>query len=197
MKLNIGKNNKNLNNMEQITQSNTMAWYAIRTQNNKEKWVSERIQFEFETNNLKDFIGEIIIPHEKTVSVRNGKKVFRDKMLYPGYVFVETSALGELKHILKGINGAGGLVRTQSGEIFPMRDSEVKRLLDKKEDPISSDKLLHNYIIGENVIIKDGPFSTFNGTIEDIHGEKVKVGVMIFGRKTPVDLTIGQIERSK
>lgn len=183
--------------MEQTTEK-TKQWYAIRTQNNKEKWVSDRIKVEFATNNLKDCLGEIVIPHEKTVSVRNGKKVFRDKMLYPGYVFVETSALGELKHLLKTITGAGGLVRTQSGEIHPMRDVEVKRLLAKKDDEeITSDKISHNFVVGESVIIKDGPFSSFSGSIEEVNGEKVKVSVMIFSRKTPVDLTISQIERGK
>lgn len=185
--------------MEQITEQ-TKLWYAIRTQNNKEKWVSDRLRVEFETNNLKDCLGEIIIPHERTVSVRNGKKVFRDKMLYPGYVFVETSALGELKYMLKSITGAGGLVRTQSGEIHPMREVEVKRLLDKKVDNdetnATPDKTSHNYIIGESVIITDGPFSSFSGIIDQINGDKVKVGVMIFSRKTPVDLTVNQIERS-
>jgi len=183
--------------MEQTTEKNVMLWYAIRTQNNKEKWVAERLRFEFDSNNLKEFLGEINIPHERLVSIRNGKKVFRDKMLYPGYVFVETSALGELKHILKTITGAGGLVRTQSGEISPMRENEVKRILDRKEEAEAEVKNGNNFIVGESIIITEGPFSSFNGVIEDINGDKVRVSVLIFSRKTPVDLTIGQIDKAK
>lgn len=174
----------------------TKLWYAIRTQNNKEKWVSERIRSEFETNNLKDCLGDIIIPHERVVSVRNGKKTFRDKMLYPGYVFIETSALGELKHMLKSITGAGGLVRTQSGEIFPMRESEVNRLLTKKEEP-EIDINKNTYLVGDTIVITEGPFTSFNGVIDSINGEKIKVSVLVFSRKTPVDLTINQIEKAK
>lgn len=184
--------------MEQIVEK-TMSWYTVRTQNNKEKWVSERIRVEFETNNLKDCLGQIVIPHEKTITIRNGKKVIRDKMMYPGYIFVETSAIGELKHALKTITGAGGLVRTQSGEIYPMRDEEVKRILTTNDDVdlTKTDKISHNYVVGEEVLVTDGPFKSFTGTIESVDGEKIKISVMIFSRKTPVDLTVGQIERTK
>lgn len=185
--------------MGQTVDKNVMAWYTIRTQNNMEKWVSDRIRVEFEISNLSDCLGQIIIPHEKVVTVRNGKKIIRDKMTYPGYVFIETSALGELKHFLKTITGAGGLVRTQSGEITQMRESDVKRILTTQEDVdiTKTDKVSHNYVVGENVLITDGPFQSFSGTIENIDGEKVRITVMIFSRKTPVDLTVNQIERAK
>ena len=182
--------------MEEVKEK-TMLWYTIRTQNNKEKYVLERLRIEYDVNNLGDCLGQVVIPHEKIVSVRNGKKTIRDKITYPGYVFVETSTIGELKHFLKSIDGAGGLVKSQSGVISPMRQSEVDRILVKEIDPVLNDapKSTNDYVVGESVLITDGPFQTFTGIIDHIDGEKVRIIVLIFSRKTPVDLLASQIER--
>ena len=92
-----------------------MKWYAIRTQNNKEKSVLEKFSLEINRNGLNSLVGRTIIPMEKIVITKNGKKSFREKTIYPGYVFIETSALGERTNIVKGIAGAAGFVRTKSG----------------------------------------------------------------------------------
>ena len=111
----------------------TMNWYAIRVQNNKERSVLEKLQNEVKFSNLIEKLGRTIIPTEKTVAIKNGKKVFKEKIVYPGYIFIETCAKGELTNILKTINGAAGFVRTRSGDIIPMKDSEVRSILHEQE----------------------------------------------------------------
>lgn len=174
----------------------TMNWYTIRVQNNKERSVLEKLTNEVKFANLNEKVGRSIIPTEKVVSVKNGKKVFKEKILFPGYIFVETSAKGELNNLLKNINGASGFVRTRSGEIIPMKEYEVKKILDEQVENANIDynKL---FVMDEMVEIIDGPFSTFKGKITklDIEKEKVKLEVSIFGRPMDVDLNITQIKK--
>ena len=171
-----------------------MNWYTVRTQNNKEKSVLEKLQNEVKFSNLEEKLGRCIIPTEKVLSVKNGKKVFRNKTVYPGYIFVETSAKGEIANILKTINGASGFVRTRSGEVIPMKDYEVKKILVEQDENDNID-ISSIFVIGERVEISDGPFQSFKGTIQsiDLQKEKVKVAVTIFGRETIVDLTLMQL----
>jgi len=179
-----------------LTGSESMNWYVIRVQNNKERSVLEKLQNEIRLSNLADKLGRTIIPTEKTVSIKNGKKIFKDKIVYPGYVFIETCAKGELTNILKSINGASGFVRTRSGDIIPMKDSEVRVILHEQEITDTKD-FTNIYILDEEIEIIDGPFSTFKGKISklDTEKERVSVQVSIFGRPTNVDLTFLQIKK--
>lgn len=174
----------------------TMNWYTIRVQNNKERSVLEKLTNEVKFANLNEKLGRSIIPTEKVVSVKNGKKVFKEKILFPGYIFVETSSKGELNNLLKNINGASGFVRTRSGEIIPMKEYEVKKILDEQVENANIDynKL---FVLDEMVEIIDGPFSTFKGKITkiDLDKEKVKLEVAIFGRPMDVDLNLTQIKK--
>jgi transcriptional antiterminator NusG len=179
-----------------IRGTETMNWYAVRVQNNKERSVLEKLQNEVKFSNLTEKFGRTIIPTEKTVDLKNGKKVFKEKIVYPGYIFIETCAKGEIATILKSINGAAGFVRTRSGDISPMKDYEVKKILVEQE---VTDKLdLSNiFTLNEMVEVIDGPFSSFKGKITklDTDRERVKLEVAIFGRATDVDLTMSQIKK--
>lgn len=174
----------------------TMNWYAVRTQNNKERSVLERLKAETKFSKLESKLGRTIIPTEKIFSVKDGKRVIREKIIYPGYIFIETSAKGELINLLKGINGAAGFVRTRSGEIMPMKDYEVKKIIVEQEETDTKD-ISTVFIIGEEVEIMDGPFASFRGKIDTIDQEKqrVKILVLIFGRATAVDLNFSQIKK--
>ena len=173
-----------------------MAWYAIKTQNNKERSVLEKLKQELKFEKLEDKVGRTIIPTEKNLTVKNGKKVFKEKIIYPGYIFLETDSKGEVINLLKGINGAGGFVKTKSGEIVPMKEYEVKNILTEQEATDTKD-FSNIYAMDEEVEIIDGPFNTFKGTISKIDNdkEKVQVQVSIFGRPTKVDLTFMQIKK--
>ena len=176
---------------------NIMKFYAIRTQNNKEKSVLEKLSLEIERSNISNLIGRKIIPTEKVMSSKNGKKFFRERTIYPGYVFIETSALGELNSILKGIQGATGFVRSKSGDIHPIKDEEVRNLLTIEDEKREVIERMVRFSVSDEIRIIDGPFDTFKGKIDEIFEEKqkVKVGVLVFGRVTPIELNYDQIER--
>jgi transcriptional antiterminator NusG len=176
--------------------SQTMTWYAVRTQNNKERSVLEKLSNEIKFSNMESKLGRSIIPTEKVLSVKNGKKIVKEKIVYPGYIFIETDSTGEIINLLKNINGAAGFVRTRSGEIVAMKESEVKNILVEQE--ITNTKDFSNiYIMNEEVEIIDGAFSSFKGFISklDVEKERVQVQVSIFGRPTNVDLTLMQIKK--
>jgi transcriptional antiterminator NusG len=181
------------NNLKETT---SMKWYAVRVQNNQEKGVLERIRSEIKYLNLESKLGRAIIPTEKVLTIKNGKKYLREKTTYPGYIFIETSIQGELSNILKGIKGASGFVRTRSGDVTPMKEYEVKKILDEQEVSNNID-LSKIYTVGEEVEIVDGPFSSFSGKITgiDLGKERLKIGVSIFGRITEVDLTFLQVKK--
>ena len=173
-----------------------MNWYAVRVQNNKEKKVLEEVKRELEYANLSDRMGKAIIPTEKSVTMREGKKYIREKMVYPGYIFIETSAVGEMTNLFKSINGAGGFVKTRTGEVVAMKDREVKKIY--TEQKVADDTDYKNiFLEGETINVIDGPFNTFKGKISKINEAKetATIQISIFGRNTDVELNFGQIEK--
>lgn len=174
-----------------------MKWYAIRTQNNKEKSVLEKLGLEIIRSGITNLVGRTIIPVEKVLSSKNGKKFFRERTIYPGYIFIETSALGEVNNILKGVQGATGFVRTKSGDIHPIKDHEVKNLLKVEDEKREIVEKLVTFHVDDEITITDGPFDTFKGKIQEVLEEKqkVKVGVLVFGRITNIELNYDQIAR--
>lgn len=169
-------------------------WYIVRTMSNREKTVSEKIVTELEKGDLIGKVSKVVVPTENTYYMKNGKKVKREKIMFPGYIFVESSAPAELKEFLKGVNGASGFLTSRSGEIQALTETEVNRMLGIQEEAKKKD-IVNPFIISEEVKIIDGPFSSMKATIEEINGEKVKLSVSIFGRKTPLDLSIYQISK--
>lgn len=182
--------------MSTTTEKSTMKWYVVRAQANREKSVSEKLIKEGERGDLIGKIGRVLVPMEKTFFLKNGKKVMREKVMYPNYIFVETNAIGELKYFIKGLNGASGFLTNRAGDIQPLSQIEVDKMLGNYQS--SKEKEITNtYIIGEEVKVMDGPFSGFKGTVESINEEKqkIKVGVLIFGRKQEIELNILQVEK--
>jgi transcriptional antiterminator NusG len=173
----------------------TMQWYIVRAQSNRERSVSEKIIKDGEKGDLIGKIGRVIVPTEKSFHLKNGKKVQREKVMYPGYIFVETNAVGELKYYLKGVNGASGFLTSRGGVIQSLTQTEVDRMLGVQKEKEEVAELFNHFIIGESVKVLDGPFSGFTGTVESIKEQKVKVEVMIFGRKNLVELSSLQIEK--
>lgn len=181
--------------METIMETTTsMKWYIVRAQSNRERSVSEKLLKEAEKGDLIGKVGRVVVPMEKSFFLKNGKKVSREKVLYPGYIFVETNAIGELKYFVRGCNGATGFLTDRSGEIIPLQKSEVDRMLGQQEQA-QEVEITTTYIVGEEVKILDGPFSSMVGTIESISGQKVTLAVSIFGRKNPLVLDLTQIDK--
>jgi transcriptional antiterminator NusG len=174
-------------------------WYVVRAISGKEKKVKEHIEAEVSFHGFKDQVAQVIIPTEKVYQIRNGKKVSKERSYLPGYVILEAELVGELPHIIKGVNGViGFLGETKGGDPVALRVSEVNRILGKVDELAESNEELNiPFIVGENVKVIDGPFNSFTGVIEEINEEKKKLKVMvkIFGRKTPLELSYMQVEK--
>jgi transcriptional antiterminator NusG len=186
--------------MAESENSKKMLWYVLRAIGGKEKKVKEHIDNEVKMLHLESSISQVIIPVEKIYQIRNGKKVSKDKVMFPGYVFIETILTGEIQHTLLDIPSVIGFLGdgSKNSTVLPLRPSEVNRMLGSvdairdKEEQISTP-----FYVGEAVKVIDGPFNTFSGTIEEINEEKKKLKVMvkIFGRKSPLELSFLQVEK--
>jgi transcription termination/antitermination protein NusG len=174
-------------------------WYVVRAISGQEKKVKQYIEVEINRLKLNDFVSQVLIPTEKIYQIRNGKKVAKERSFYPGYVLIEAVLAGEISHIIKNITGViGFLGETKGGDPVPMRTSEVNRILGKVDELAEAEGTITNpFVVGENVKVINGPFNGFNGVVEEINEEKkkIKVSVKIFGRKTPVELGFGEVER--
>jgi transcriptional antiterminator NusG len=137
-----------------------------------------------------------LIPTEKVYSVRNGKRVTKERNLYPGYVFVEACLVGEVPHILRNTTNVIGFLGGGTNP-DPLRPSEVNRMLGSVDEHQEAEELMVPYTVGESVKVTFGPFSGMTGIIEDVNDQKrtLKVMVKIFGRKTPLELNFMQVEK--
>jgi transcriptional antiterminator NusG len=173
--------------------NNQTNWYTVKVQHNYEQKVSDRIELEMKRSNREI---KVHIPKERTFLAKNGKKVPREKALYPGYIFVETESIGELVRIVRETSGASNILKGKDGAFATLRVDEANKMLNQKqefEQPFNNEL----YIIGEDVEIIDGPFTDIVGKIDTINLEtkRVVVLVSIFKKITPVDLAIDQITK--
>ena len=174
-------------------------WYVVRAVSGQENKVKEYIEREISHQGMEDYVGEVLVPTEKVIQVRNGKKITKERVYFPGYIMVLANLGGEVPHMIKSINGViGFLGETKGGEPVPLRRSEVNRMLGKVDElSVKADNVAIPFTIGETIKVIDGPFNGFNGTVEKINEEKRKLEVMvkIFGRKTPLELSYMQVEK--
>lgn len=182
-------------------------WYSLKTISGQEKKVKLRIESELQREGLEKFVEQILIPLEKVIQLRRGKKVSVERNFFPGYIFLNAAIWenpdkrqklnAELVDTIRSINGVAKFLPTNDSP-DPLRESEVTRLIGKAEDLSESpDSVEVPYVVGENVKVIDGPFNSFTGVIEGINEEKkkLKVIVKIFGRRTPVELNYMQVEK--
>lgn len=176
-----------------------LKWYVLKAISGQENKVKTYIESEIKRLNLDAFVSQVVIPMEKVIQMRNGKKVPKEKPYYPGYLMVEANLVGEVPHIIKNIPGViSFLSLTKGGDPVPMRKAEVNKMLGRMDELSEFAVETHiPFVIGENVKVIDGPFNGFNGTVEKILEDKKKleVSVMIFGRKTPMELSYMQVEK--
>ena len=174
-------------------------WYVVRAIGGQENKVKSYIETEISRLGLSDFVDQVLVPKEKVIQIRNGKKLTVKKVYFPGYIMVEANLAGEVPHVIKSVTGViGFLGETKGGVPVPLRKSEVNRMLGKVDElSIENENVSIPYIIGETVKVVDGPFNGFDGTVEKINEEKRKLEVMvkIFGRKTPLELSYMQVNK--
>jgi transcriptional antiterminator NusG len=176
-------------------------WYVLRAITGKEKKVKEYIDNEVKRHSLESLVPQVLVPTEKIYQIRNGKKITKDRIFFPGYVMVEAALVGEVQHVLTDIphviSFLGDGSKTSKSPI-PLRQSEISRMLGSVDNILEQEEQnAVPYIVGESVKVIDGPFNTFTGTIEEVNDEKKKLKVMvkIFGRNTPLELSFMQVEK--
>ena len=172
-------------------------WYVVRAIGGKENKVKEYIEAEIRHNHLEDYISQVLIPTEKVYTIRNGKKISKEKVSYPGYVLVEAALVGEVAHRLRNIPNVIGFLGGSDTPV-PLRPAEVNRILGTVDELQEQQEDLDiQFYVGESVKITFGPFSGFTGIIEEVNAEKKKLKVMVkvFGRKTPLELGYMQVEK--
>ena len=170
-------------------------WYTVKVQFNQERLVKTKLGLESNRNNL-DF--NILIPFEKSFIVKNGKKYNKEKILYPGYIFVETQYVGELQYLLRGTPGNTGIIKNKSGEPQVLSENEIQKMLEDYKIECEKEKIeFYKFSKGETVKVISGPFNEFNGVVNELYEDKKKISlsVSIFGRPTKVELELDQIEK--
>jgi transcriptional antiterminator NusG len=172
-------------------------WYVLRAVSGKENKVKEYLESEIKKTDLGKYISQVLIPTEKTYTVRNGKKVMKERAYLPGYVLIEADLTGEVIHELKNLNYVAGFL-TNTKNPQPLSESDVKRILgtmDELEE--ANEEMDVKFYVGENVKVISGPFTSFSGEVEEVNDEKKKLKVMvkIFGRKQLLELGYMQVEK--
>lgn len=174
-------------------------WYVLKTISGQENKIKSYIETKIKNTSYNTYIGQILVPMEKVIQMRNGKKIQKEKIHYPGYVMIEVYLEGEILHMIKNIPGViYFLGEGKGGKPVPMRKDEVNKMLGKLDELSNNENYIKiPFIIGESIKVIDGPFNGFNGTIEKINKEKKKLelSVLIFGRKTPLELNFTQVEK--
>lgn len=172
-------------------------WYVIHTQTGYEDRVKGSLEVRLATNPLiQEKVSQVLIPTEKVSEVKDGKKKISQRKFFPGYILVEMDLTEDTWYLVKGTPGVTGFIGS-GNKPLPLQENEVKTILKQAEE--KQEKAIPKVIfeVGEAVKVKEGPFTNFNGTIEEVHPEKGKLKVMvsIFGRSTPVELEYWQVEK--
>jgi transcriptional antiterminator NusG len=177
--------------------SDNKKWYVVHVYSGFEKKIAEQIKEQAAQKGLADQIDEILVPSEKVTQVRRGQKVDTDQKLFPGYVLVRMNLTDDAWHLVKDTPKVTGFLGARNRPA-PIPEAEAQRMLKQVQEGVDKPRRPQvTFEVGEQVRVADGPFTSFNGVVEEVDEERgrVKVSVSIFGRSTPVELEYGQVEK--
>ena len=171
-------------------------WYIVHAYSNFERKVAESIREQAQQRGLGDLFDEILVPTEKVVEVRRGRKVDAERKFFPGYVLVKMAMSDEAYHLIKNTPKVTGFLGADKKPV-PISESEARRILQQVQEGVERPKPSVSFEVGEQVRVSDGPFASFSGQIEEVDEvrARLKVAVSIFGRATPVELEYSQVEK--
>lgn len=175
-----------------------LRWYIVHAYSGMEKAVERNIAERVTRASMQDKFGRVLVPTEEVVEIKNGQRKTTERRLFPGYVFVEMIMDDDTWHLVKHTNKVTGFVGGAKNRPAPISEEEVQKIVSQMQEGTEKPRHKVEFMVGELVRVKEGPFTDFNGSVEDVNYEKsrVRVSVMIFGRSTPVELEFSQVEKT-
>ena len=172
-------------------------WYVVHAYSGMEKAVERNLRERIERSGMQEKFGRILVPMEEVVELKNGKKAVTERRFFPGYVLVEMEMADDTWHLVKHTSKVTGFVGGAKNRPSPISESEVMKIVNQMQEGIEKPRPKVQWVVGELVRVKEGPFTDFNGAIEEVNYDKskVRVSVTIFGRATPVELDFSQVEK--
>ena len=174
-----------------------MDWYILQVFSGSEKKVLDNILTQAEKKGHRDKIDKWLIPSEDVIEMKRGKKINSERKFFPGYLILKMLMTDDIWHIVKGVPKVSGFLGGKKGEPSPVSQSEIDKIINQVKEGLDKPKPSVSFEVGEQVRVSDGPFTSFNGMVEEVDEEKarLKVSVSIFGRSTPVELEYSQVEK--
>ena len=172
-------------------------WYILQVYSGQEQKVKVQIEGQTLKTGLRQNIEEILIPSEEVIEMKKGKKVNSERRFFPGYILIKMIMNDDLWHTIRNIPKVSGFIGGKKGEPSPVSQSEIDSIMVQVKEGLDRPKPSVSFEVGEQIRVSDGPFTSFNGMVEEVDEEKarLKVSVSIFGRSTPVDLEYSQVEK--
>ena len=173
-------------------------WFVVHAYSGFEKSVARNLKERIDRSGMQESFGQILVPVEEVVEMKSGQKAISERKFFPGYVLVEMDKTDDTWHLVKNTPKVTGFVGGTATKPAPIPQREVDAIMQQMREGVEKPKPKVLFEVGEMVRVKDGPFTDFQGTVEDVNYEKsrLRVAVTIFGRSTPVELEFGQVEKA-
>lgn len=172
-------------------------WYVVQAYSGFEKNVQKTLKERIARENMGDYFGQILVPVEEVVDIKNGRKTISERKFFPGYVLIEMEMTDDSWHLVKSTPRVSGFIGGTANRPMPISQKEVDAILQQVQTGIEKPKPKVEFEVGQQVRVNEGPFADFNGIVEEVNYErnKLRVSVQIFGRETPVELEFNQVEK--